>query len=352
MLEHKERELLAERLKEPLRIGGKAISSRLLLAPLAGLNHQAMRELIGADGGAGLLYTGMLSAKAVPTENPKKSDAFSWNEEELPILVGQIFGNEPEDMAVAAKRIEKEGFFGVDINMGCSVAAIVKKGAGAGLLRDRDRARRMVGAVREAVSFPVLVKLRTGWQDDPRALENTIRLVQEMESDGIDAITFHPRQAPDRRTRPPVAADIREIKRAVKIPVFGNGNVCTAGDVLKMLEETGCDGVAIGRMAIARPWIFESLLRGEDEFDGAADKVARAATGLLNRMHELWEPGVARKLYKKYVLYLCSNFASGSRVYGKLTKGGSHEELLDALQAELGGANSLTRRPNMLLFSM
>ncbi len=343
---------MAERLREPLSIGGKTVSSRLVLAPMAGLNHQAMRELVGADGGAGLLYTGMLSAKAVPTENPKKSDAFSWNEEELPILVGQLFGNEPEDLAVAARRIEAEGFFGVDVNMGCSVAAIVKRGAGAGLLRDRDRARRMVGAVREAVSCPVLVKLRTGWQDDPRALENTIRLVQDMESDGIDAITFHPRMAPDRRTRPPVAADIREIKQAVKIPVFGNGNVCTAGDALKMLEETGCDGVAIGRMAIARPWMFESLLRGEDEFEGAADKVSSAAIRLLNRMYELWEPGVARKLYKKYVLYLCSNFASGSRVYGKLTRGGSREELLDALQTELSGFHDLTRRPNMLLFNM
>ena len=319
---------------------------------MAGLNHQAMRELIGVNAGAGLLFTGMLSAKAVPTENPKKSNAFSWNEEELPILVGQLFGTEPQDLAIAASLLEQEGFFGVDINMGCSVAAIVKKGAGAGLLRNPDMARRMVGAVREAVSFPVMVKMRSGWQDDPQALDNTIKLARDFEALGVDAITFHPRLAPDRRTRPPVAAEIKEIKCALKIPVFGNGNVCTAGDALKMLEDTGCDGVAIGRMAISRPWIFESLFNAKDEFEDARQKIAGSATGLLNRLYDLWEPGVARKLYKKYVLYLCSNFASGSRIYGRLTRGENRQELLDALQAELACGPLLTRRPNMLLFNM
>lgn len=352
MLNQSERTHLAKLLSTPLVVGNKTISSRLVLAPLAGINHQVMREVIGVHPGAGLLFTGMLNAKAVPTENPKRSNAFSWNEEELPSLVGQLFGNEPNALALAARRLEAEGFFGVDINMGCSVAAIVKKGAGAELLRNTDTARRIVEAVREAVSFPVMVKLRSGWLDDPRALENTIKLVETFESDGVDAITFHPRLAPDRRTRPPVVAHLIEIKRALKIPVFGNGNICTAKDALQMLEATGCDGVAIGRMAIARPWIFESFLRAEDEFENAELKVTKAAINFLNRLYELWEPGVARKLYKKYVLYLCCNFSFGSRVYGKLTRGETHEELLEALQSELAKGLDLTRRPNMLLFSM
>lgn len=352
MLNQTERIYLAKLLSKPLVIGNKTISSRLVLAPLAGINHQVMREVINFYPGAGLLFTGMLSAKAVPTENPKISNAFSWNENELPILVGQLFGNEPKDLALAACRLEAEGFFGVDINMGCSVAAIVKKGAGAGLLRNRDKARRIVEAVRDAVSFPVMVKLRSGWLDDPQALENTIKLAETFESDGINAITFHPRLAPDRRTRPPVVAHLGEIKKALKIPVLGNGNICTAGDALKMLEATTCDGVAIGRMAIARPWIFESFLKAEDEFENAELKITKSAINFLNKLYEMWEPGVARKLYKRYVLYLSCNFSFGSRVYGRLTKGETHEELLDALQSELARELYLSRRPNMLLFSM
>ncbi len=353
MLAPDQREKLAAYLSRPLHIGSKSISSRAVLAPLAGLNHQAMRESIASCPGAGLLFTGMLSARAVPTENPRKSHAFSWNKQELPFLVGQIFGNEPAQMAAAAQRLEAEGFFGVDINMGCSVAAIVKKKCGAGLLREPDLARRIAACVRNAVNFPVLVKLRSGWQDDPRALENTVRLAQILEAEGVDAVTFHPRLSPDRRTRPPNLSHLAIIKQALKIPVFGNGNLCTAGDCLAMIEKTNCDGIALGRMAIARPWLFQSLLAGEDEFEEAIVKLRSSAVACLNRLFELWEPGVARKYYKKYALYLSGNFSSGSRVYGKLTKGETKQELVEALEAALDeNTAELSRRPNMLLFSM
>ncbi|MBQ4133158.1 MAG: tRNA-dihydrouridine synthase family protein [Desulfovibrionaceae bacterium] len=353
MLTQEQRKKLADRLKQPLRIGSKTISSRLVLAPLAGLNHQAMRESIAAFPGAGLLFTGMLSARAVPTENPRKSHAFSWNDRELPTLVGQLFGNEPEQMAVAARRLESEGFFGADINMGCSVAAIAKKKCGAGLLRHPELACEIVSAVRSAVTFPLMVKLRSGWLDDPAALENTIRLAQAFESAGVDAVTFHPRFSPDRRTRPPQLEHLKLFRQALKIPVFGNGNLCTAADCLHMLEKTGCDGLALGRMAIARPWLFHSLLNAEDEFENALGRLHDSATAYLNRLFELWEPGVARKYYKKFALYLSANFSSGSRMYGRLTKGENLDELQAALESAFAeNASGLTRRPNMLMFSM
>ena len=131
---------LAQYLVRPLAIGNRIISNRMVLAPMAGLGHIAFRQLVTRFSGFGLLFTGMCSAKAVPHENPEKSHIFSWRPEELGHTVCQIFGAEPEIMARAARRIEAEGFFGVDLNFGCSVAAICKKGCGAALLKTPDKA--------------------------------------------------------------------------------------------------------------------------------------------------------------------------------------------------------------------
>jgi len=129
----------------PLEIGGKSIPTRLILAPMSGLTHVAFRELVDQFGGCGLLYTEMCSARSVPQENPHISPVFRWRREELPRLVCQLFGSDSDVMAIAAKRIEQEGFFGVDLNFGCSVAAICKKHCGAALLKTPDRAVSKVG---------------------------------------------------------------------------------------------------------------------------------------------------------------------------------------------------------------
>ncbi len=183
-----------------LAIGKKRIQTRLFLAPMAGLGHIALRELVSDFGGFGLLFTGMCSAKAIPHENPLISPVFRWRKSELPYLVCQIFGSDPDSMAAAARRIEAEGFWGVDLNFGCSVAAICKKGAGAALLRQPETAVRIIEKVRKAVSIPVMVKFRTGWDNNPAAAAD---LAVKFESAGADALTFHPRVAPDRRGRPP-----------------------------------------------------------------------------------------------------------------------------------------------------
>ena len=188
---------LAAHLESPLHISGKKSPSRLALAPMAGLGHIVLRDIIRAFGVSPLLFTGMLSAKALPTENPRVSPVFNWREEELSCLAAQIFGREPREMAAAARRIASAGFFGVDINMGCSVAEIIKRGAGAALLREPDLAVDVASAVVEAVDIPVLVKLRTGWSNDP---EPAVELARRLEAAGVAALCFHPRVAPDRRT--------------------------------------------------------------------------------------------------------------------------------------------------------
>lgn len=389
MLDLNSRLELAKYLNQPLTIGNKQIANRLFLAPMAGLGHVAMRKTLAQFGGYGLLFTGMFSAKAVPTENPLKSAVFSWRQQELPNLVGQIFGSDPKIMAEAAKRLEQEGFWGVDINMGCSVSAIVKRGCGAALLRQPEQALDIIKAVKDVVDFPVLVKMRSGWDSEYLASRNfenntlpqntfanspsdnrpakiynppttnlapTIELALALQEAGVAAITFHPRTSPDRRTRPPNLNHLKIITEALSIPVFGNGNICTAGDAQKMLKQTQCAGLSIGRMAIARPWLLRCLSEGKDEMDNAETLLKQSAFSTLDAMFEYFEPNMADKLYRKYLLYLCGNFASGSRIYGQLTKGlfknRTHLELSNDIANQLALSPQITRQPNMLLFNM
>jgi tRNA-dihydrouridine synthase B len=200
-------------LRQPLTVRGRQIPGRLFLAPLSKLGNTAFRELVAGYGGYGLLFSEMCWARSVPCGNGHDQGGFMWRSgENLQELVCQIFGNDPEAMARAAAIIEKEGFFGVDINFGCSVAAVCKKQCGAALLRVPDKAAAIVAAVREAVDIPVFVKFRTGWEDRPEA---AVAMARRFEAAGADALTFHPRVAPDRRTRPPKWAYIADVKSAV-----------------------------------------------------------------------------------------------------------------------------------------
>jgi nifR3 family TIM-barrel protein len=240
---------LADILNRPLNIGITTIEKRLVLAPMAFLGNVAFRQLVQSYGGCGLMFTEMCSAKRIPNENRHCSTYFRWRDAELSHLVCQIFGGDPMNMAAAAQRIEAEQFFGVDINFGCSQVSICRQNCGAAILKSPHLAAKIVSEVRRAVSIPLFVKYRTGWKDNPRTAMDMARRFQDA---GADALTFHPRIAPDRRSRPPKWEYIGMVKQAVNIPVFGNGDVFDQTDCLKMLTTTGCDGVAIGRMAIAQ----------------------------------------------------------------------------------------------------
>jgi nifR3 family TIM-barrel protein len=304
---------LAEYLRQPLKIGNRTIQTRLVLAPMTFLGHVAFRELVDGYGGCGLLYSEMCSARAVPTENRYVSPYFRWRDSERSKLVCQIFGANPQDMARAARRIEKEELFGVDINFGCANGNICRRNCGAAILKDPDLAVRIVAAVRRAVSIPVSVKFRTGWEDAPEA---AVELAARFEGAGADALIFHPRVAPDRRSRPPKWAYIGRVKRAVAIPVFGNGDVFDRSDCIRMLSETGCDGVALGRMAIARPWIFAEWTNGLKPGSGIFHDAARQLAALLATHYD---PKSAVRRYKRFAYYFSANFRYGHSLYSQLS---------------------------------
>jgi len=340
---------LADSLNRPISIGGRSIKNRLWLAPLAGLGHVAYREVLEHYGSCGLTFSEMSSAKAVPTENRTVSPVFRWRDEELPQLVCQIVGATPEEMVPAARRVEDEGFFGLDINMGCSVSGIVKRNSGAALLREPQAALAVVEAVRKEVSIPLFVKFRTGWSQD---VGPAAALAKQFESAGVDCLVFHPRVAPDKRTRPPVIDNIRAIKEAVSIPVFGNGDVVTPEDCLSMLDKTGCDGVSIGRMAIARPWLFAEWTGDPSYSEGCDENIFKDyALRFADSLIHHYDPMRALKRFKLFTVYFAANFTFGHRLQSNFLKAKSMDQIYAAIHDHLRPGMQLAKRPNMNMYN-
>jgi nifR3 family TIM-barrel protein len=286
----------------------------------------------------------MCSARAVPHENPAVSTVFTWRREELDSLVCQIFGSEPHSMALAARRIASEGFFGVDLNFGCSVAAICKKGCGAALLKTPDLAAEIVAAVRQAVTCPVFVKFRTGWENNPQFAADMAR---RFEDAGADALTFHPRVAPDRRNRPPRWDIITRVKQAVSIPVFGNGNLFNTVDGINMIDQTTCQGLSLGRMAVARPWIFAQWTQG---FVPKEDIYHVTALRLAHLLSRHYDDHFAVKMFKKFAPYFCANFKFSNAILKKLIKAHTMAEICTNIDRLLADPLETLKTPNLTLF--
>jgi tRNA-dihydrouridine synthase len=247
-------------------------------------------------------------------------------------------------MAAAAVRIEAEGFFGVDLNFGCSSSAICRRCCGAEVLRKPDLAATIVDRVRRAVHIPLMVKFRTGWKDDPEA---AVGLARRFEEAGADAVTYHPRVAPDRRARPAKWEYIGLVKQALGIPVFGNGDVFDAEACLRMLRLTGCDGVSLGRIAVARPWVFAEWTAG---LGPPPDIFAATAARLVKLTARHFDAKAAVVRLRKFILYFAANFRFGHTLYSRAQKAGSPDEIQGVLDAFFAASPALTSAPNMNYF--
>jgi tRNA-dihydrouridine synthase B len=335
---------LSRAVRRPLSIGNRIIQSRLVLSPMAMLGHVAFRALVSEFGGFGLLFSEMCSAKRLIHENRHVSAYFRWRDEELSLLVCQIVGADPDTMAAAARRIEREGFFGIDINFGCTATDICRLNGGAAVLKDPLLATRIVSAVRQAVSIPLFVKFRTGWKDDP---DFAVDLARRFEAAGADALTFHPRVAPDRRAHPPKWPYIGRIKEAVSLPVFGNGNVFDADDCLRMLLSTGCDGVAIGRMAVARPWLFSEWTEDRKMENNVYRDTALRLAYLLEAHYD---PPNALRRFRKFSLYFAANFRFGHTFHTGILKAKNMNEARVAVRRFFCSEPDLISYPNINFF--
>ena len=237
-----------------LKIGNVELENNILLAPMAGITDLPFR-VISKEFGPALVYTEMISSKAILYNDEKTKKLLNTNEEKRPIAV-QIFGSDVEAMVFAAKYVQKIADI-IDINMGCPAPKVVKNGDGSKLLLNLDLAEKIVKEVVEAVKKPVTVKMRSGWNNSNIVAAEAAK---RFEKAGASAITIHGRTREDYYSGNCNLDIIKEVKNAVSIPVIGNGDIKTIEAARKMFEYTGVDGIMIGRASLGNPWIFKEII--------------------------------------------------------------------------------------------
>lgn len=237
-----------------LKIGRITLDSPVVLAPMAGVTDLPFR-LVCKRKGAGLLCMEMVSAKAVYYNNRNTEELLKIHPEEAPVSL-QLFGSQPELMAKIAKRIEERPFSILDINMGCPVPKVVNNGEGSALMKNPKLAQEIISATVKAVHKPVTVKIRKGFDENSI---NAVEIARIAEGCGAAAVAVHGRTREQYYAGRADWGIIARVKEAVKIPVIGNGDVTDGPSAKALLEQTGCDGIMIGRVARGNPWIFREI---------------------------------------------------------------------------------------------
>ena len=260
-------------------IGSVRLANRTVFAPLAGVSNLPMR-LIAKAAGCGLVCSEMISSNGLVHGSPKTHKMLESATAEKPLSV-QIFGADPKIMAEAARIVASSGADILDLNFGCSVKKVLKTGAGAALMRTPKKAEALITAVRKAIQIPLTIKIRTGWKQSG---EDAFILARIAEDCGVDSITVHPRVGSQGFSGKANWHIISAVKKRISIPVIGNGDIVTAHDAVRMLQETDCNAVMVGRSAIGNPWIFNQI---NALLNGAAIPVVNRSSRLKLMLHYL-----------------------------------------------------------------
>ncbi|WP_458403961.1 tRNA dihydrouridine synthase DusB [Methanobrevibacter sp.] len=314
------------------KIGNVEIENQVVLAPMAGICDSAYRRIVKSMG-CGLLETEMVSDKAIMYDNYKTQEMLYMTEEERPIAQ-QIFGAEAKSFKIASEYIcETMKPDIIDINMGCPVKKVaVKSNAGSALLKNPALAEEIVKTVVDSVPIPVTVKIRSGWDHDSI---NAVEIAKIVEDAGASAITVHPRTREDRYDIPADWSLIKKVKENVSIPVIGNGDIWNCYDAKRMLDETGCDAIMIGRAIRGNPWIVKQCIDYidygiEPERIPAEEKIemAKKHTELLI---DLKDEVRAIKEMRTHTAYYLKNLPGSIEVKPKIFKIKTKEELFNLL---------------------
>lgn len=306
--------------------------NKVVLAPMAGVCNPAFR-LIAKEFGTGLVCAEMVSDKAILNGNTRSLEMLYVDEREKPLSL-QIFGGDTETLVEAAKIVDQQTNADIiDINMGCPVPKIVKNDAGARWLLHPDKIEEMIATVVANVSKPVTVKMRIGWDDQHiYVLENA----KAVERGGGAAVTVHGRTREQMYTGKSNWDMIRQVKESVSIPVIGNGDVSTPEDAKRMLEQTGCDGVMIGRAALGNPWMLyrtvQFLATGELLGEPSVEEKMKIAILHMDRLIDLKGERVAVKEMRKHMAWYLKGLRGSARVKDVIMEQNTRAEMVDTLE--------------------
>lgn len=288
------------------QVGHITITPNITLAPMAGVTDSPFRRLLLGLGGCGLVSSEMTNAASVTPKALKRHRLLDYLPEERPFVM-QLSGNDPDTMARAAWVVQELGADILDINCGCPSPKVTGGGHGASLLRDLPKLSRVLEAVRAAVSIPITLKFRAGWDENHL---NYVETAQRAEAAGVAALALHPRTREQRYTGEADWSRVAEVKRSVGIPVIGSGDVHDAADALRRMHTSGVDGVMIGRAAMSNPWIFLQIAQvrqGETPFAPTpADK-----HDLLLRYLDLCQEDAPERLAMNRLKQLIGHFSIG-----------------------------------------
>ena len=313
-----------------MQIGDIKLAAPLALAPMAGITDLPFR-LICRRLGCGMTVSEMVSAKGLLYKNVKTTEMLRIDDGERPTAI-QLFGSVPEELAEAARMVEASGADMIDFNMGCPVPKIVNNGEGSALMKQPQLAHDILAAMVKAVKIPVTVKFRAGWDDSSR---NAVEIARAVEAAGVSAVAVHGRTRQQFYEGKADWGIIAEVKQAVKVPVFGNGDIFTVEDGLRMLAETGVDGLMIGRGADGNPWIFRELaavLRGEERpaAPSLQERLAQAAEH-LDMLIDYKGEHISVKEMRRHISAYLKGLPHAAEFRGRFHKVDTREQFMELL---------------------
>ena len=309
---------------QAMQIRNLSIDPPLLLAPMAGLTHSALRRIMIGFGGVGLLSTEMLSAKILPTESPRVSPYLIRTETETPLSY-QLLTSTDSEIGRAIDALHAFKADAVDLNMGCPSTAVSKFGAGVILMEQPDKVRRIVAEARRRTVLPLSAKIRLGSDADSGKLKTFCSM---LESEGVDMLTVHARFKHEPFARNPRWAYIAEIKECIKIPVIANGGIFSVEDAERCLRVSGADGLMLGRGAVIRPWLFAEIARtvfGRDIPERAVS-LPDLYAAFFKALNADYRPIYRLGRLKEFTHYFARNYKFGHSLACKVQSSSSMDE--------------------------